>query len=52
MKDENYKKINKEVSRQITMDDCRVLNFLKRKNDKEEKRYQNKYIGGKEHAKK
>lgn len=42
MSDE-YKRISKEVTKQISLDDCKVLNFLKRKHDKESKKYHKKY---------
>jgi len=40
---DEYKIIDKKVSRQISKDDCRILNFLKRKNEKESKKYSNLY---------
>jgi hypothetical protein len=36
---DDYKIIDKQVSRQISKDDCRILNFLKRKEQKESKKY-------------
>lgn len=42
-KKEEYKLIPKEVSRQITKEDCQVLNFLKRKHEKESRKYSNLY---------
>lgn len=40
---DNYKMLPPELSRQITKDECSILNFLKRKQIKESKKYRKRY---------